>query len=211
MLQRRTSEISYYVFEMVRQLRKIGNHSFKVHHIMFQNVRILRMQCMYFTTRRVWLLKHNLEKLQSLNKPVARINALHSSRVAATPSSDGAGGLHATLFLAEGATVMLTANLWQEVGLCNGTPGTVFKILYPDDGAPPDLPIAVVINFHTYTGPTFIPLMPTDVPVPPITFEWLHSGHHLSRQQLPIQLSYAITVKTQSHKKVMCQNSHVIQ
>ena len=66
---------------------------------------------------------------------LARINALHSSRVAATSSS---GGLHATLFLAEGATVMLTANLCQEVGLCNGAPGTVFKILYPDDGAPPD-------------------------------------------------------------------------
>ena len=73
--------------------------------------------------------------VQNFRNLLARINALHSSRVAAISSS---GGLHATLFLAEGATVMLTANLWQEVGLCNGAPGTLFKILYPDDGAPPD-------------------------------------------------------------------------
>lgn len=27
---------------------------------------------------------------------------------------------------------MLTANIWQQVGLCNGTAGTVFKLLYQE-------------------------------------------------------------------------------
>ena len=46
---------------------------------------------------------------------------------------------------------MLTANLWQEVGLCNGAAGTVYNILYLANHHPPDLPIAVVVDFDTYT------------------------------------------------------------
>lgn len=89
---------------------------------------------------------------------------------------------------------MLTANLWQEVGLCNGAAGTVHKILYLENHQPPDLPIAVLIDFDKYTGPPFFPDRPSCIPIPSITFEWDNDVTRLSRQQLPLRLRYAITI-----------------
>ena len=88
----------------------------------------------------------------------------------------------------------MTTNLWQEVGLCNGAAGTVHQILYCDDHQPPDLPVAVLICFDTYAGPSFIPSLPSVLPIPPITFEWAVETQKLSRQQLPLFLRYAITI-----------------
>ena len=99
-----------------------------------------------------------------------------------------AGGLYSVLFLATGANVMLTANLWQEVGLCNGASGKVHQILYQEDQQPPALPIAVLVNFDNYCGPPFLTDLPKCIPIPPITFEWDNGGQKLSRQQLPLQL-----------------------
>ena len=138
--------------------------------------------------------QYNMHKLESLGQPIARINAINSNPAAASTKADDAGGLHPVLFLAVGARVMLTANLWQEVGLCNGAAGTVHQILYHEDHQPPDLPVAVFIHFDTYTGPSFIQSLPNVVPIPPITFEWPVETQNLSRQQLPLLLRYAITI-----------------
>ena len=48
---------------------------------------------------------------------------------------------------------MLTANLWVEMGLVNGAMGTVTAICYRNDSQPPDLPIAVTVQFDSYSGP----------------------------------------------------------
>ena len=85
---------------------------------------------------------------------------------------------------------MLTANLWQEAGLCNGAHGTVQNFIYQQDVTPPNLPIAVLVHFPNYSGPQFLQSNPNSIPIPPITFEW----DSKSRQQLPLQLSYAITI-----------------
>ena len=76
--------------------------------------------------------EYNYDKLHTLGSPIAAIQAIHSDAVAASAKPDDAGGLHPVIFLAEGARVMLTANIWQQVGLCNGTAGTVFKLLYQE-------------------------------------------------------------------------------
>ena len=89
---------------------------------------------------------------------------------------------------------MLTANIWQEVGLCNGAAGTVHQLLYQDDHKPPDLPIAVLVNFDNYAGPLFLSSHPNCVPISPLSFEWESNGRRLSRQQVPLQLCYAITI-----------------
>lgn len=120
--------------------------------------------------------QYNLNRLQALNEPVARINAKHSSSAAASTSPDEAGGLHSVVFLASGAHVMLTCNLWQEVGLCNGAAGKVYHLLYRDGQQPPDLPIAVLVDFNVYEGPPFLPDRPKCIPIPPVTFEW-NTGH----------------------------------
>ncbi|CAG8622479.1 21470_t:CDS:2 [Cetraspora pellucida] len=57
----------------------------------------------------------NVNKLKTLNCPIARINAIHTGGNEARKADyDTAKGLEAQLFLARGARVMLRANLWTE-------------------------------------------------------------------------------------------------
>ena len=133
----------------------------------------------------------NQNKLSQLGSPIAAINAVHSNPIAAVAKAEDAGGLHQIVFLAKGAKVMLTANLWPEVGLCNGATGDILRFIYQDQRAPPNLPIAVLVYFYTYTGQLFFN---NCVPIVPITFEWISGKHHLSRQQLPLQPAYVLTI-----------------
>ena len=135
--------------------------------------------------------EYNQSKLRELGTPIAQINALHSGSQAASASPDDAGGLKPILFLAKKSRVMLTMNIWQQVGLCNGAAGTINEILYK---RPPDLPLAVLVDFDTYTGPQFLTDNPKCVPISPTCFEWASNGSRLSRQQVPLQLRYAITI-----------------
>lgn len=66
---------------------------------------------------------YNHEQLTKLEKPVAHTNARHSSDVAKKIPPDDTSGLEPVTFLAKGARVMLTMNLWPNVGLCNGATG----------------------------------------------------------------------------------------
>ena len=54
------------------------------------------------------------------------------------PSED-MSGLEPVVFLAKGARVMLTMNLWSSVGLCNGATGTVVDFIFQNDHQPPAL------------------------------------------------------------------------
>ncbi len=47
-------------------------------------------------------------------------------------------GLNASIRIARGARVMLTANLWTEIGLTNGAAGTVRHIIFEKDAVPPN-------------------------------------------------------------------------
>lgn len=154
---------------------------------------------LFYTKEQV--IKFNVEKLNQLSSPKACINAIHSCSSAASAKSDNAGGLEPTIHLATGAKVMLTANTWQQAGLCNGATGTVDSILYAEGHRPPNLPIAVLITFNDYSGPPFLPDKPKCIPVTPITFEWYDShSSRLSQQQIPLRLSFAITIhKSQGH------------
>ncbi|PKB95962.1 hypothetical protein RhiirA5_242033, partial [Rhizophagus irregularis] len=83
--------------------------------------------------------------------------------------SDTAHGLEAQLLLARESRVMLTANLWTETGLVNGSMGTVKDILFKEDQGPPSLPIAVLVSFNSYKGPTITSLEGERVvPIAPI-------------------------------------------
>jgi len=84
----------------------------------------------------------------------------HSSASAKSLPSDEMSGLEPTIYLAKGATVMLTMNLWASVGLCNGATGTVIDIIYAINHTPPDLPIAVIMKFDYYRGPSFSDNLP---------------------------------------------------
>ncbi|CAG8838603.1 15245_t:CDS:1, partial [Cetraspora pellucida] len=88
----------------------------------------------------------NVDKLKSLNCPIARINAIHTGGNEARKADYNiAKGLEAQLFLARGACVMLRTNLWTEVGLVNGSMGIVQEIVFGENQGPPFLPIALLI------------------------------------------------------------------
>ncbi|CAB4429937.1 unnamed protein product [Rhizophagus irregularis] len=66
--------------------------------------------------------KVNIEMLRRLNRPIAKICAVHSGgRTAKRVKSDVAKRLEAEILLAKGCHVMLTLNIWTKAGLVNGS------------------------------------------------------------------------------------------
>ena len=54
--------------------------------------------------------EYNLARLHHLNCPIAHIKAVHNCAVAKKANEGEAGGLHCSVFLSEGARVMLSCN-----------------------------------------------------------------------------------------------------
>ena len=146
----------------------------------------------YFSNEEV--ASYNFEKLSTLHNPIARVNARHSSDLAKKASPDEMAGLEPCVFLAKGAQVMLTMNLWTDIGLCNGATGTDIDFIYADNHQPPDLPQTVIVKFDNYKGPSISNSISSCVPICPITVtsQCLDGMHE--RQQLPLKLAWAITI-----------------
>ena len=135
----------------------------------------------------------NCSQLKKLNKPIAFIEAKHSSEKAKQIPADELCGLQPSLCLAIGAKVMLTLDLCTDTGLCNGATGTIVDIIYKAGMKPPLLPTAVIVCFDAYTGPSICSL-PNCVPITPVIASvTLFDGHH-ERQQLPLKLAWALTI-----------------
>ena len=113
------------------------------------------------------VVEHNVAKLQASGQPIATIKAVRTGANAAKASPDDASGLEAVVCLAKSARVMLISNLWVDVGLVNGTMGYGYhrSNLFNRSGGPPDLPLAVMVKFDHYSGPT---LHDGTVPITPI-------------------------------------------
>jgi hypothetical protein len=136
------------------------------------------------------------ECLRDLLTPIARLDAEHSCTAAARASPNTAGSLAGHLYMAVGARVMLTTNLWDQKGLFNGAQGTVMDLCWTT-GAPPSLPDYAVVHFPGYTGRPWLRDHPQYIPVRPITQKWGDSQQYW-RRTLPLHLAWAITTtKTQ--------------
>ena len=136
------------------------------------------------------VVEHNVAQLCASGQPIATIKAVHTGANVSKAPADDAGGLEAVICLAKLARVMLTSNLWVDVGLVNGAMGTIQAICYRT-GGPPDLPIAVMVRFDRYSGPT---LHDGTVPITPLRCTWSSSGVLCSRLQLPLKLAWAVTI-----------------
>lgn len=121
--------------------------------------------------------EHNLEMLHNNGQPVAEIKDVHRGPRAHTATSEDAGGLEPVVHVGCGARVMLTSNLWVDAGLVNGAMGTV-KAIHYQSGGPPDFPVAVMVSFDLYFGPT------TSDGSVPIRCSWMSGGSDCSRLQL---------------------------
>lgn len=82
---------------------------------------------LYYTNDEV--AKYSFQKLSALSQPIARIDARHSPEAAEKASADEMSGLEPVVFIAKGAQVMFTMNLWTDVALCNGATGTVVNFI----------------------------------------------------------------------------------
>jgi len=145
---------------------------------------------------------HNLRCLYDLNKPVCRIDAVHTGVGAKSAKPDIAGQLTPVLLLAEGSKVMLLWNIWSEGGLHNGLLGTVVEIVYKNGSGPPQLPLFVLISVskRQYFGP---PLSDDSeeclIPIAPVKASFIHRGY-CTRMQIPLGLADAVTI----HKSQGC-------
>jgi hypothetical protein len=179
----RTGDSNYEDWELLlsRQPSKVSNLA------EFQHATRL-----YFTNQEV--ADYNYQQLLSLSQPIATINALHSSELAKKATLDDMSGLEPTIFLAKSAIVMLTMNLWTDVGLCNGATGIVREFIYANNQQPPDLSAAVIVEFDDYRGPSLSKLHPSWVPICPIAINSSTLDGVHERQQLPLKLAWAMTI-----------------
>ncbi|KAK3922134.1 ATP-dependent DNA helicase [Frankliniella fusca] len=154
----------------------------------------------YFFSVKAKALDHNYKSLQELKctstqevAPGVKITAKHNNSVAKSGTAEDAEGLEHTLVLAKGCNIMLTYNLWTEMGLVNGAKGTIVHILFEDGEEPPaGSPKIIMCKFQNYQGPGVGP--DNLVPIPTITRFWDKNGTSCSRTQFPLTLFYACSV-----------------
>ena len=149
-------------------------------HLMEQTPTRISDQSSFVTALRLFpmvedVADYNTNRLMECGHPIAEIKAVHTGANASSASPDDAGGLDPVVKLAKSARVMLTSNLE--------------AICYLRD-KPPALPVAVMVRFDHYAGPT---VHDGTVPITPVCRNW-SSGGQCSRLQLPLKLAWAVTI-----------------
>ena len=89
-----------------------------------------------------------MSRLQTLEIPIAKLQARHNCLEARKKKPQEANGLHYWLCVAKGDDVTLPSNLWTPVGLHNRARGKVLFFYMNSDGPRYQaLPVAVVVQF----------------------------------------------------------------
>lgn len=78
--------------------------------------------------------------------------------------------------------------------VCVGIVGTVISIVYKEHEQLSDFPIAILVKFDSYTGPSFLSDVPKVVPIPPCSSVSESLGINYERTQFPLRLAWAMTI-----------------
>jgi ATP-dependent DNA helicase PIF1 len=125
------------------------------------------------------------------------IQAKHSSPAAANKSDEDFQNLEANIVMCVGARVMLTSNLWVQRGLMNGAMGTVRRIVFAPNEAPPlNQPRAIIVEMDSqYVGPSLPGFPPRHVAFYAQTNYMIdHRNVRLERTQFPLRCAFAMTI-----------------
>ena len=144
---------------------------------------------------------YNRSALERLGHPIAIIKAVntsagninHTDVGLARVDSDIACNLTQNLNLSVGARVMVKKNLWTTKGLVNGALGYIRGIVWSTYDRD-KLPDFVLVEMDNYSGPAFLQDFPRIIPIPPYKGSFEHKGTACTRTQLPLVLSWAITI-----------------
>lgn len=92
---------------------------------------------------------HNQKNIYSLRRTTAYSIATKEGSI--NPARGQNDELDVELLIEKDARVMLTSNLWIELGLVNGALGYIWNIIYKLGSAPPDPPSYVMVEFDNYS------------------------------------------------------------
>lgn len=148
---------------------------------------------LYYTKDEV--LRRNLSCLAGLGCPVLKITAKHTGVNASAASEDDADNLSKELYIAIGAKVMLTTNLWTENGLVNGSWGVISDISWLEGQDPSkNMPSVLLVKFEGYEGGDFPNCPSGTVPILPLCRDFIYKNNTCTRKMFPLRLAYALTV-----------------
>ena len=111
------------------QLLKRANPALIIHFLMSMLIVNKKMLLDSFIVMNKLLIT-TMSSFQKLKNLMAHINIRHSSSLVKKIPSDDMSPLEPVMYLAKGARIMLTINLWSSVDLCNDATGTVVDIIY---------------------------------------------------------------------------------
>ena len=144
--------------------------------------------------RNVDKVTYNEDGIKRCNTPILVIKADENNEDA-RKTSDSEGELPRQVPVAKGAAVVLTDNLWPDMGLINGSKGTVTHIVFQEGMHPGNgMPHFIVVAFPDYLGPPYLPDHPGTVPIFPRTAEWKVGTKKCTRRSFPLIPGYALTI-----------------
>ena len=154
-----------------------------------------------FHTEGVKLCARNVDKvafnedgLKRCNTPILVVKA-ENNNTTAQNAKDADGELPNYVPVAKGASVVLTDNLWPDMGLMNGSKGTVTHIVFQEGKHPGNsMPHFIVVTFPGYIGPPYLAGHPGTVPICPRTAEWKDGTTRCTRRSFPLIPGYALTI-----------------
>ena len=145
-------------------------------------------------SRKVDMVTFNEDGLRRCATPILVNQAEHNNDTA-KKANDSDGELPVSVPVARGAAVVLTDNLWPDLGLINGSKGTVTHIVFKEGEHPGNgMPAFILVKFPDYVGPPYIPHLPGTVPICPRTAEWKEGSTKCTRRSFPLLPGYALTI-----------------